>query len=361
MDKYARQIDSAAAWEQKDDWRQVPCTVLSTGVACTEKDTGGTCEGYVPGKLHSTQPPYVFATEDIASCPGVYWCAKEGEQCFCDGDITYASRIFNGAAKNPYDVDKAHDPAFTITSNGSGILCDLQPTGPFPSDPTPGWTKHCWCTPSVIRNLSRRGDATFDKQDCALRSNTDFENGEQSDLPQAARRLASSPRRRRTFSYTPWALVEVEVEGVGRPSPSPPAKQLVCAYEFGNSLASYEDYQSDGAYSEDVWTVEDLTKEWSDSESRQCYIRVAGEAAQAGRACAAAMSKPGSLWVKRQGDLSDWKWWFWMSIAVLVIGLSIRAFPICAQHARRLGDDGCTSEASEESSDDDDEKPIFKH
>lgn len=194
-----------------------------------------------------------------------------------------------------------------------------------------------------------------------MRSNTDFENGGQSDLSPAARRLASSPRRRRTFSYTPWALIEVEVEGVRSPSPSPLAKQLVCAYEFGNSLASYEDYQSDGAYSEDVWTVEDLAKEWSDSESRQCYIRVAGEAAQDGRVCAAAMSKPGSLGVKRQGNFSDTKWWFWMSIAILVIGLFISALPICALYVRRLGEDWCASEASEESSDDDDEKAKFMH
>lgn len=212
LGKYTYKVHRADVWDQSGDWKQVPCTVLSAGVACTEKDTGGTCGGYVTGKVDASAPPYVFATEEVASCPGVYWCAKEGSECRCDGDITYAPRIFNGAAIDPYNVDEALDPAFTIVYDGSAIMCDSQPKGPFPKDPAPGLTKHCFCTPRVIKNISiSRGG--FDKQECALRSNTEFENWEHegeeeeergtekadADTSQMERRLAtSSPRRRRT-------------------------------------------------------------------------------------------------------------------------------------------------------------------
>lgn len=125
---------------------------------------------------------------------------------------------------------------------------------------------------------------------------------------------------------------------------------MACAYEFGNSLASYEDYQSDGPYNQDVWTVEDLVKEWSESGSRQCYVRVAGEAEQAGQVCTIAMSEPGSLEDKRRANSSEYKKWLWLSIPTFVIGLCIFVVPaILAGYENLRSDAGGAYESVDQS------------
>lgn len=130
------------------------------------------------------------------------------------------------------------------------------------------------------------------------------------------RKLASSPRRRRTLAYTPWALVEVALpadqdefsSGFGKTF----QPQLTCAYQFGVPMASYGLYHSDGAYASfgDTWEVEGLTKQWGSSSTRKCWVRTVGRSSEDGAPCAVAMVSPESASEFKTGQV----WWnnLWM-------------------------------------------------
>lgn len=367
--KYSAGLERAAIWDAPASWEEVPCKVLSAGVACTEKDTGGTCGGYLPGHLQQNFSPYVFDTQDIAACPGTYYCSKEGELCSCKGDVTYATRVFNGQpdSNTPYEMDQLTNPSYTIASDGTALLCGNGEGSAFPDDPTPGWVKHCWCTPDVIKTLIA-GGSPLRKERCSEVANQDYAAarelapatgpGQEQETSATAsdavlelgeavvaekardemdeRRLATvvaDARRRRTFSYTPWALVEID-------GPAD-TKQLSCAYEFGSTAASYGEYQSDGTYGGDVWQVESLVKDWASPFGRMCYARSAGSAAE-GR-CAMAMSSPGSMGERRQDDVNMWSRFLWFSIALsilaLLCGCGIVALSSIGSKASGSGDD----------------------
>ena len=91
-------LQKTKAWEVQTAWRQTKCKVLAAGVSCASedsRDSGSTCYGYKAGAMPNQRVP-VFLTEQIAVCPGTYWCAKEGGMCNCTGEITYSPELFDG-------------------------------------------------------------------------------------------------------------------------------------------------------------------------------------------------------------------------------------------------------------------------
>ncbi|CAE7613278.1 unnamed protein product, partial [Symbiodinium microadriaticum] len=138
-----------------------------------------------------------------------------------------------------------------------------------------------------------------------------------------ARSLKGDTRRRRTFRYTPWALVSLQKESFDSLDADEGNKQISCAYEYGVPVASSAQYSSDGPYSGDVWTVEDIAKKWGNVSTRPCWIRVRGEAGERLASCAVALEKPGALKDKAEGSLSTaWSFlWIALGLAVFCTGL----------------------------------------
>ncbi|CAE7899623.1 unnamed protein product [Symbiodinium microadriaticum] len=318
----------ANAWDVPTMWQQTTCEVLASGVSCADKlRYGSTCGGYVVGAMPSSQPP-VFLTEQIAVCPGTYWCAKQGDTCRCNGEITYASELFNGFA---YTVP-ATAKAYKVASNSSWKCGTDQSGKPFPADPALGWRlKHCWCTPQGILDIVRKHNASsLHKKKCSELANFDFQHpGPQRLLrkPQAAqaeeapaRRLATgSDNRRRTFSYTPWALVSVPKHSFDGDQDRGGHKQLSCAYEFGVPAASSAMYESDGPYkSADVWRAEDVAKKWGSLSTRPCWVRVRSEAGERLADCALALDKPGTLTDEATAKTQHAYRWLWISLGLAV-------------------------------------------
>lgn len=293
-----RRKDRAIVWDEAKKWRRTDCAILAVGSMCVEVDKGSTCGGYPGGAVPNTTPA-VFLGETLAACPGTYWCAQEGEMCDCIGEVSYMPELFDGSM---YTLGVG-DKDLTVTSSGK-VKCGFD-QGRSLRDPKPGWIKHCWCTPA--RMLSLLGNQTFaDKRECAREATAEFEAYEQygggahtaSDGDVDVRRLTTSDtRRRRTFSYTPWALVKVtppaSEDQFAPPSPAP-VPQVACAYEYGVPEASYKDYTTDGPYGDGVYTADALVRKWGATPSRECWVRDI-QSVSDGRACAVAMKPPGTL------------------------------------------------------------------
>mmetsp|Transcript_1143 Transcript_1143/g.2915 ORF Transcript_1143/g.2915 Transcript_1143/m.2915 type:complete len:405 (-) Transcript_1143:75-1289(-) len=318
----------AEAWDVPFAWRETTCEVLAAGVACTDQETRSTCSGYRAGAMPSSQPP-VFLTEQIAVCPGTYWCSKEEETCHCNGEITYAPELFDGAV---YTVPSA-EQTYKVTASGSWKCGTDQSGKPFAVDPAPWHVKHCWCTPhGILQIIKEHDESNLHKKECSEAVTFDFnaprslgeddestweEPEETQEIPEG-RRLHDS-RRRRTLKYTPWALVSV-------PSGSnlaPRKKQIACAYEYGVPMGPSEMYHSDGPYSGDVWKVEEVAKKWGNHSSRTCWVRSHGEAGQSLEDCAVALVKPGTLEAIAQGlQAHFWKlFWVFLSLGIVCCGV----------------------------------------
>ena len=112
------------------------------------------------------------------------------------------------------------------------------------------------------------------------------------------RRLTTDSRRRRTYRYTPWALVTVD-------DPKAKAEESVaCAYEYGVPQASGEFYRGSGAYGSEVWDAEGVAMGWGNESTRACWVRTQGESGQEGEYCSVSMLVPGTL-KKRAEELKD--------------------------------------------------------
>eukprot|EP00747_Dinoflagellata_sp_TGD_P147001 gnl/TRDRNA2_/TRDRNA2_176751_c0_seq1.p1 gnl/TRDRNA2_/TRDRNA2_176751_c0~~gnl/TRDRNA2_/TRDRNA2_176751_c0_seq1.p1 ORF type:complete len:430 (-),score=39.07 gnl/TRDRNA2_/TRDRNA2_176751_c0_seq1:102-1391(-) len=391
------EVQRAHAWEAPWQWHQETCTVLSAGVACVEKDTGSTCGGYPSGAYSMPDAqPFVFKTEAIATCPGTYWCAKEGEICKCVGKVTYASELFDGME---YSVDDA-DHEYVMNADGE-VHCGHDEAGNPLRDPAPYMIKHCWCTPKqILALLSNKSYSSLSKAQCARESDADFEQvlqgqygkafarrleikkarsnpesrnaadahqeddadiGEDDDdnqeVQERVRRLTqhSSPRRRRTYEYFPWAFVELPPrdkdsfgnEGsfdAGDESKPASGPQFACAYPYGVPLASTDEYTSDGTYSGDVWTVEDIVKGWGKPSERPCWVRSVGSAAEHGQQCAVAMDAPGTLEEHRRSDLRWVGICFWINLALLIPCIGVDMFFGWQLYSARGGLSGIAAE-----------------
>ena len=219
--------------------------------------------------------------------------------------------------------------------------------------------KHCWCTPQGILDILKKHDSSnLHKKECSEAANFDFEqpgprrlrqdsqpiassdedddaldeleelDGQDAETPDMAepRRLTHNSRRRRTYSYTPWALVSVPktdtFDSLEGDSPESD-KQISCAYQYGVPAASSNIYQSDGPYSGDVWKVEDIAKKWGNASTRPCWVRVRGESGERLASCAVALEKPGVLKEYAEETVSvSWKmFWGTLCLAVLCTGM----------------------------------------
>lgn len=304
-------------WEDAQFWQKSSCKVVTAGVSCVEDDSGSTC-GYLGkniSKLAAVKGALFFDWEFLSVCPGTYWCAVEGQTCTCDGTVTYAAELFDG--KNVFD-----HPDLTYIVNGA-IKCGTDKDGQLYADPAPYHNKHCFCTPRQVleklhaKTLSinnvNRALHINDFSRCAKEANSDF-LGEQIESPQvAARRLTSSPRRRRTYSYTPWALVEVQAEHGLDTSKT----VLTCAYEYGSPQASQGVYQgtADGTGGTDF---KSLVGDWISKET--CTVRMPGQSGA--DTCAVSFGNLGGLTEIQKSTI----WWsrVWMIVFL------IASLPCCA-------------------------------
>ncbi|CAE7222195.1 unnamed protein product [Symbiodinium natans] len=339
--------NKANAWDIATMWQQTTCQILASGVSCTDKDSGSACFGYTGGTAPSSQPP-VFLTEHMATCPGSYWCAKEGGTCHCNGEITYAPALFDG---HMYTVPSA-EQAYKVASSSSWQCGTDQSGKPFSVDPAPWRAKHCWCTPQSILDILKQDASGLHKKKCSEASNAAFEQqgrrlyqeppvvkdadakedeedeeyeemteSEQEVDVATPRRLTDvmyTARRRRTFSYTPWALVSLQPDSDRLDGDRDGAKQISCAYEFGVPAASSALYTSSGPYSGDVWKAERVAKAWGDVPTRPCWVRVRSEAGERLANCAVALDKPGTLkdQAKRKMEVAQICLWISLGLAV---------------------------------------------
>jgi len=116
---------------------------------------------------------------------------------------------------------------------------------------------------------------------------------------------ADGSRGRRTFIYTPWALVEVHQIGLLENR-----SVLRCAYEYGSPMASFDHYSSAGAVSggssllerSSAWMLtqgepavdaHEVSSMWANSQETNCWVRTFGAPAADG--CAVSLREPGLL------------------------------------------------------------------
>lgn len=327
-------LRKAQAWEVPTAWRQTQCKVLVAGVSCTDEESRSTCGGYKAGQMPNQSVP-VFLTEQIAVCPGTYWCAKEEEMCNCTGEITYSPELFDGYV---YTVPAA-EQAYKVRSDGLWKCGTDQMGLPYKVDPAPWHIKHCWCTPDGIQTiLEPYGSQNLHKKECSESSNFDFEEANTRRLrrlaaTQRARRLMQrikerldhasnrqlhNSRRRRTYRYTPWALVTVEDDALDYFSSSN-NKPISCAYEYGVPQASGQFYHGDGPYSGGVWKAENVALKWGKDPVRPCWVRTQGESA--GGYCSLALQVPGTLKEKARDLLKTVSILFWSCLCCTIVML----------------------------------------
>ncbi|CAJ1358315.1 unnamed protein product [Effrenium voratum] len=353
----------AEAWEARSGWRQTSCKVLAAGVSCADEDASDNvrrvCAGYKAGSMPSQRVP-VFLGEQIAMCPGTYWCAKEQELCTCTGEIIYSPKLFDG-----YTYTSTAGEAYKVRSEGTW-KCGTDQQGQEYADPAPGEVKHCWCTPKEIQEMLQPfGADNLHKEECAEASHSDYqavrrlgqrvqltpskqfafeEEGRQiswsQNASEKARQLTSDDT---SYRYSPWALVTIDEFNEFEPSSSS-SKPITCAYEFGvpeasgwmdqdelflliawlagkkskpslNGLLPFvlpgELYQSGGAYQPELWEAEAVAKEWGREPVRPCWVRTQAASAAAGEYCATALKMPGTLAKTAASMMKSARVWFW--------------------------------------------------
>jgi len=301
-------VKKTEAWDVQTAWRQTQCKVLAAGVSCTDEESRSTCGGYKAGAMPNQSVP-VFLTEQIAVCPGTYWCAKEGDMCNCTGEITYSPELFDGYV---YTVPEA-EQAYKVMSNGMWKCGTDQSGVQYKVDPAPWHVKHCFCTPDGIQEILRPyGAEHLHKKECSENVNFDFESKARRlreatlyrarSLLQRARtrlhqpsepRQLHSVRRRRTYRYTPWALVTVESSSEDS-FDLQTKSHIRCAYEYGVPQASGQFYSGDGPYDGGVWDAENVALAWGKDPLRDCWVRTQSQSVNGGF-CGLSMVIPGTL------------------------------------------------------------------
>ena len=256
----------AEAWDDAE-WSHSRCSVLSAGVSCINtKDSedekhwslcsqNNNRSGSALPNLSESNPP-VFSVWQRSICPGSYFCAKEREPCSCIGQITYGRVLFDG-----YHYHTPQNSSYTFPANGSQHLCGVDQHGQILADPSPKHRKFCWCTPKEILDIlhDKSNKQPLERQRCADSADTEFTG---------SRRLKSDSSRRRTYQYTPWALV-IEAK----------TKKISCAYEYGVPRPSTDLYETAGARDVDGYGSEDhikanfVAQSWgAASKGRDCWI-----------------------------------------------------------------------------------------
>jgi hypothetical protein len=305
-------VERAEKWEDPSFWKEVSCDVLAVGVECADTE-GKSCKSYPNGNMPEGNPP-VFGDGD-SLCPGTYRCARQGESCSCTGEVVFAPELFDG---DNYVVETPQS-VFTVTSVSS-IMCDLNPSGAFSTDPDPSREKFCWCTPTAIMSHTQN----LHKVQCARLSNEDLEVS--IDAAASSRRLhAVNTTDRRlgasVYTHVPWALVRVNDD----------QQSVACAYEHGAPLASFMDFQSSGVgegpmHGAKVAAAQRLATGWAETTGRSCWIRTAGRSASMN--CAIALAAPGALEHKRQDQLAFTRALMYGSLACALIFTGVSVYLI---------------------------------
>ncbi|CAK9032180.1 unnamed protein product [Durusdinium trenchii] len=257
----------AEAWDDAT-WQRSYCTILSTGVSCINtKDSKderdwNLCSQNIsnmstPASYDASAP--AFSVWQRSICPGTFFCAKENEPCICVGQITYSRALFDG-----YRYHTPENSSYTLESNGSQHLCGVDQHGQILVDPAPNHKKFCWCTPKKIRQILQKHEQhrPLEQQRCANDADSEF-------VSESSRRLqATYSSRRRTYQYTPWALV-LERK----------TKEISCAYEYGVPRPSTDLYETAGTHDIDGYGSDDhlkadlVARKWGSGTKRDCWIR----------------------------------------------------------------------------------------
>eukprot|EP00931_Biecheleriopsis_adriatica_P074467 TRINITY_DN48518_c0_g1_i1.p1 TRINITY_DN48518_c0_g1~~TRINITY_DN48518_c0_g1_i1.p1 ORF type:complete len:422 (+),score=49.53 TRINITY_DN48518_c0_g1_i1:66-1268(+) len=337
--KLQSEVDRIHDWEDPQVWRSSACNVLTAGVSCVEDDTGSTCHGLGRNISEMTvvNDVPIFDWQDLSVCPGTYWCAVEGERCTCDGIVTYATELFNGKEFFEH-LDFSHRVSGTIK-------CGTDKFGKAYADPAPYHSKFCFCTPQGILDKLHVHDVIVNNfSRCAKEANSDFMaadiSQEESAPSEVSRRLdvsdndkddvtsgrRLSSRRRRTYSYTPWALVRVQQAG---DSANSEKSFLTCAYEYGSPQASWHIYQGDDygvgayAYSREYGDADltSLIKNWTSKET--CSVRMAGQSGA--DTCAVSFGELGGL-SQRNASMTWWSWCWMIVFGVVSLPFAVVSF-----------------------------------
>ncbi|CAE7877458.1 unnamed protein product [Symbiodinium necroappetens] len=281
-------LQKARAWETLPAWQLAHCDVLAAGVSCVDHWDKSTCFGYVAGKMPSGQPP-VFLTEEVAVCPGTYWCATDGEMCDCRGEITFATELFNGEVYTMPEPERA----YKVVSTGKWRCGTDQSGQPYQVDPAKWRNKHCWCTPQGILDAVKQHEPPYlHKKECSEMVSTYFNSHTATQRRLGVEQMKDKYR----FRYSPWALVVVSKNQGFDGFDGLDKKQLRCAYEYGTPDVSESIYYSSEAYSDrGVWTSEDVAKRWGNESSRPCWVRTTGEPGRNLEACAVALENPNQI------------------------------------------------------------------
>lgn len=254
--------ERAGLWVNQP-WEEAQCRVVAAGIA-----NRGACPG-------DKYPPYNdLHINGYSECPGYTFCAYEGDDCTCEGQILFAPGLY-GDYQMP-DMTQATE----ADRHRGKLKCGVSS---FDSDPAPGTSKACFCLSQELAALVQaRG--SLDEETCLKEGNTRywdsgsaaspmlmlqetpllanqgrdaFDEGVHDDefltegvdipqrvAPETENQLEvpdSYDSRRRGGCRTvllPWALVEVSSESVFSRSLS--TKRLRCAYEFGAEAVSRE-------------------------------------------------------------------------------------------------------------------------
>jgi len=339
------------AWTKETMWKKTQCSVLAAGISCMTIDPtpgnggiGSPCRGRFPIPNHwdvsdrAQQLPLVFTSEERAECPGIYYCADEGDSCDCQGEVLYAYQI------------NATEPVLSVTSDGQGVVCSHHPHqgGPFHTDPRPYYRKSCWCKPREVQKLEQSMGHPG-PEECAKEAD-ELYNDAPSTASTASVDLLSQPRQQdlgQNWSfgsklpiltdrvtatvgrgYIPWALVKID-------------GSVKCAYEYGAPAATCTplescQYISGYTYFSNplVDQAEDVIKTWSQNgEDLPCWVRTDND-------CAVSLSSPKSFEESRQELEQNAKYGLAFSLVGLCCVLCSMAFEAKTSQGRELRGNG---------------------
>lgn len=271
-------------------WKQVPCHIHDLGIS----NRGG---------CHEVGPPVDMGgiASHFSECPGVAWCADEGETCDClGGDVTMAPASYQWNLPD-------YTQSATLTDVQGPVTCGVQgrwvSAGDFPSDPAPLTTKVCFCKPQAIKQLiAQFGDIDpAASSTCHSQANTDFAQQKWS-LPDGRCDNAGNHMNYDVFNgqyrvYMPWTLVELKTPATEM---EPASSTLRCAWPYGAPQASRE-YNTDRL--QGFWDT--YSSYTMGSADHQCWVRTDSFDQDA---CAVSLEDPATLAATGEGSFGLHSW-----------------------------------------------------
>eukprot|EP00429_Kryptoperidinium_foliaceum_P057501 CAMPEP_0176089734 /NCGR_PEP_ID=MMETSP0120_2-20121206/44941_1 /TAXON_ID=160619 /ORGANISM="Kryptoperidinium foliaceum, Strain CCMP 1326" /LENGTH=347 /DNA_ID=CAMNT_0017423615 /DNA_START=80 /DNA_END=1123 /DNA_ORIENTATION=+ len=297
--KRLRKSEQAMAWTQPRFWRSAPCRVLAIGSSCVEVSPRRACTGLAwsgtEAELREINGALYFEHASSPVCPGSHWCAEEGVRLL-------RRRRFRAASlqrrKVPLVLTRPQAVLAQISRDDEVWLRPVRAAIESSDD----WSRpsgHCWCTPEeVLQLVKRHGTSLGELGERSNRAQEAFEGigrpGSGAPLKGSLAGLNTSlldvdlrasaegeeeedmkgqtthdSRRRRTYAYTPWALVEVPSQD------SAGGGTVTCAYEHGAPGATFGVHTTSGPDTT-FWS-------WGGNEAEEVnkdamFVRIAGDA-----------------------------------------------------------------------------------